>query len=84
MESEIKNVQSHVAKIMQVRLSKRGLSISQGRLMDTILEFLAKNENEILRMIEKKKNYEVKLKKWLQTPVDAERTNALKEHELVV
>ncbi len=84
MKSEIKNVPFHVVRIMQGHLSKRGLSISQGRLMDTILEFLAKNENEILRMIEEKKNYEVKLKKWLQTPIEKEITNALKEHDLVV
>lgn len=84
MKSEIKNVQFHVVRIMQGHLSKRGLSISQARLMDTIFQYLAKNENEILRMIEEKKNYEVKLKKWLQTPIDTERTNALKEHDLVV
>jgi len=82
MKSEIKIF--HVVKVMQEHFSKRGLSISEARLMDVIFQFLAKHENEILRMIEGKKDYEMELKKWLQTPIDTEKTNALKEHDLVV
>lgn len=28
--------------------------------------------------------YEMELKKWLENPVETERTNALEEHDLVV
>ncbi len=84
MESEINNVTFHVIRAMKGHLSKRGLSVPQRKLADTIFEFLAKNENEILHSIEEKKNYEMKLKKWLGNPVDAERTNALEEHDLIV
>ncbi len=30
------------------------------------------------------KNYEQKLKKWLESPIETKRTNALEEHDLVV
>jgi len=52
--------------------------------MDTIYELLAKNETEILHSIEEKKNYELKLKKWLESPIETKRTDALEEHDLVV
>ena len=84
MESEINNLTFHIIRTMEGHLSKKGLSISQRKLMDTIFEFLAKNESEILHMIEEKKNYEVKLKKWLDSPVETERTNALEGHGAVV
>lgn len=84
MTSEINNVEFEVIRIMQSHLSKRGFRVSQRKLMDTIYELLAKNESEILHMIEEKKNYEVKLKKWLDSPVEPERTNALEGHGAVV
>jgi len=37
----------------------------------------------MLRMLEEKK-FEMKMKKWLETPVEAEKTDMLKEHDLVV
>jgi hypothetical protein len=69
---------------MHDHLSKRGFDVSQGKLMETIFEFIANNEDEMLRMLEEKKNFEIKMKKWLETPVEAEKTDALKEHDLVV
>lgn len=84
MNSEINNTEFEVVKIMQSHLSKRGFRVSQRKLMDTIFEFLAKNESEILQRIEEKKDYDLKLKKWLENPIETERTNALEEHDLVV
>jgi hypothetical protein len=84
MNSEINDVEFETIRIMQGHLSKRGFHVSQRKLMDTIYEFLAKNEGEILDRIEEKKNYEIKLKKWLESPIEIERTNALEEHDLAV
>jgi hypothetical protein len=33
---------------------------------------------------EKRRSYDVNLRKWLNTPVEVESTDALKEHDLVV
>jgi hypothetical protein len=84
MNSEINNVEFEAVRIMQSHLSKKGLRVSQRKLMNTIYELLAKNESEILDSIKEKKNYELKLKKWLESPIETERTNALEEHDLVV
>jgi len=84
MNSEINNVEFEAIRIMQSHLSKRGFRVSQRKLMDTIYEILAKNENEIRDRMEEKKNYEMKMKKWLESPIETERTNALEEHDLVV
>jgi hypothetical protein len=84
MNSEINKSEFDVIRIMQSHLSKRGLRVSPRKLMDTIFELLAKNESEILYSIKEKKNYEMKLKKWLEKPIETEKTNALEEHDLVV
>ena len=84
MNSEINSVEFEAIRIMQSHLSKRGLRVSQRKLMDTIYELLAKNETEILHSIDEKKNYELKLKKWLESPIETKRTDALEEHDLVV
>lgn len=75
---------SHVSRIMQGHLSRKGLNIRQRKLIDMIFELIAKNENEVLRRIKQKKNYEAKLKKWLNNPIETERTNVLEEHDVVV
>ncbi len=84
MSSEINNVEFEAIRIMQSHLSKRGLRVSQRKLMDAIYKLLAKNETEILHSIEEKKNYELKMKKWLESPIETKRTNALEEHDTVV
>ncbi|HIH44653.1 MAG TPA: hypothetical protein HA257_06180 [Candidatus Methanoperedenaceae archaeon] len=84
MEPETGDITPHVIKTMKGHLSTRGLRVSQRKLMDTILEFLTENESEILYRIKEKKNYEMKLKKWVESPVEAERTDAVEEHDLVV
>jgi len=84
MNSEINNVEFEAIRIMQSHLSKRGFHVSQRRLMDTIYELLAKNEGEILHRIKEKMNYEMKLKKWLESPIETKETNALEEHDLAV
>lgn len=84
MNSEINNVEFEAIRIMQSHLSKMGLRVSQRKLMDTIYEILAKNEIEIRDRMEEKKNYEMKMKKWLESPIETERTNALEEHDLAV
>jgi predicted Holliday junction resolvase-like endonuclease len=84
MNSEINSIEFEAIRVMQSHLSKRGLRVSQRKLMDSIYELLAKNESEILLRIDKKKNYELKLKKWLESPIETKRTDALEEHDLVV
>lgn len=85
MESETKSVIYPVMAITRERLSDRGVKVSQKELMYVIIEFIAKNEEGLLRMIqEKRRDYDANLRKWLNTPVEAERTDALKEHDSVV
>lgn len=85
MESETKRVIYPVMAITQERLSNRGVKVSQKELMCVITEFIGKNEEELLKMVqEKRRSYDVNLRKWLNTPVEVERTDALKEHDLVV
>lgn len=84
MKSDLNNATFHVSRIMQSHLSRKGLSVRERKLMDTIFELLAKNENEMLRRIKQKKNYETKLKKWLSNPIETESTNALEEHDTVI
>lgn len=84
MNSEINSAEFEAIRTMQSHLSKRGLRVSQRKLMDTIYELLAKNESKILQSIDEKKNYELKLKKWLESPIETKRTDALEEHDLVV
>ena len=85
MESETRRVIYPVMAITQERLSDRGVKVSQKELMYAITEFIAKNEEGLLRMIrEKRMDYDANLRKWLNTPVEVERTDALKEHDSVV
>lgn len=79
MNSEINNVEFEAIRNMQSHLSKRGSHVSQRKLMDTIYELLAKNESDIIHSIKEKKNYEMKLKKWLDSPIETKRTNALRK-----
>jgi len=55
MNSEINNVEFEAIRIMQSHLSKRGLQVSQRKLMDTIYEILAKNESEIIHSMEERR-----------------------------
>ena len=84
MKLESTDVPFHVFRVMQSHFVKMGLNVSQGRLMDTIMELIAKNEKEMLQMLKEKKDYEVQVKNWLESPVETERTDALEEHDLVV
>ena len=85
MESETRRAIYPVMAITQERLSDRGVKVSQKELMYVITEFIAKNEEELLRMIQEKRgSYDVNLRKWLNTPVEVESTDALKEHDSVV
>ena len=84
MKLETTDVPFHVFRVMRSHLLKRGLNVSQGKLIDTIMELIAKNEKEMLRMLKEKKDYEAEVKNWLESPVNTEPTDALKEHDLVV
>ena len=64
MQFERKNVPSNFIMALQKHFFKKGLKVSERKLTDTIFEFLAKNETEVLHIIKKKRNYEVKLKKY--------------------
>ncbi len=85
MESETRRVIYPVMAITQERLSDGGVRVSRKELMCAIIEFIAKNEGGLLRMIqEKRRSYDANLRKWLNTPVEVESTDALKEHDSVV
>ena len=64
-------------------LSKKGIKTSEDELLKAIFEFAAEKEDELLAVVERKKSEEI-LKKWLETPIEIEETDALKEHDLVI
>ncbi len=64
-------------------LSKRGIKTSEDEVLKAIFEFAAEKEDELLAIVKRKKSEEI-LKRWLETPVEVEKTDALKEHNSVV
>lgn len=64
-------------------LSKKGIKTSKDELLKAIFEFAAEKEDELLAVVKRKKSEEI-LKRWLETPVEVEKTDALKEHDLVI
>ena len=64
-------------------LSKKGVKTSEDELLKAIFEFAAEKEDELLAVVERKKSEEI-LKKWLETPIEIEETDTLKEHDLVI
>ena len=79
---EIVNVGNILSKV-QEDLAKRGIKISEDRLMEVILKFVAEKEEELIKAIRREKSDQI-LKRWLETPVEVEATDALKEHDLVI
>jgi hypothetical protein len=84
MKTQTKKVPFNIIRLMEKHLSKRGINVPHEKLMDAIMELIARNEKEMLSNIERKKNQNMKLKKWLDNPIETEKTDALKEHDLVV
>jgi hypothetical protein len=64
-------------------LSKKGIKTSEKELLKVIFEFAAEKEEELLAVVKRKKSEEI-LKQWLETPVEVEKTDALKEHNSVI
>ena len=64
-------------------LSKKGIKTSEKELLKVIFEFASEKEEELLAVVKRKKSEEI-LKQWLETPVEVEKTDALKEHNSVV
>ena len=64
-------------------LSKKGIRTSEDELLKAIFEFAAEKEDELLAIVKRKKSEEI-LKRWLETSVEVEKTDALKEHNSVV
>ena len=64
-------------------LFKKGIKTSEEELLKTIFEFAAEKEDELLAVVKRKRSEEF-LKRWLETPVEIEKTDALKEHNSVV
>ena len=79
---EIVNVGNILSKV-QEDLAKRGIKISEDRLMEVILKFVAEKEEELIKAIRREKSDQI-LKRWLETPVEVETTDALKEHDLMI
>lgn len=78
----IVNVENILSKV-QEDLAKMGIKISEDRLMEVILKFVAEKEGELIKVIRREKSDEI-LKRWLETPVEVEETDALREHDLVI
>ena len=83
MISEANDIPSMFSS-MRNHFLNRGVDVSQDELVDTIFEFVSKNEDEMLHMLDEKRKCEIKMQEWLENPVDIEKTDALKEHDLVV
>jgi hypothetical protein len=64
-------------------LSKKGIKTSEKELLEAIFEFAFEKEEELLAVVKRKKSEEI-LRRWLETPVEVEKTDALKEHNSVV
>jgi hypothetical protein len=84
MITKTRDLHFNAVRIMQEHISKRDPNISSTTIVHAVFEFLAKNEDEVLRIIKEKKDFELKLKNWLKTPVDTERTNSLEEHDIII
>ena len=75
---ELENILSKV----QEDLDKKGIKVSGDSLMEMILKFVAEKEEELIKVIKREKSDEI-LKHWLETPVEVEETDALRDHDLV-
>lgn len=64
-------------------LSKKGIKTSEKELLKVIFKFASEKEGELLAIIKRKKSEEI-LKQWIETPIKVEKTDALKEHNLVI
>ena len=64
-------------------LSKKGIKTSEDELLKAIFEFAEEKEDELLVRVKRKKSEEI-LKRWLETSVEVEKTDALKEHNSVI
>jgi dsDNA-binding SOS-regulon protein len=82
-QMEIEIGVKNILRKMQENLAKRGIKISEDRLMETISKFIAENEEELMTAIKREKSDEI-LKRWLETPIKVEETDALEEHDSVI
>ena len=64
-------------------LTKKGIETSEGELLKAIFELATEKEDELLAIVKRKKSEEI-LMRWLETPVEVEKTDALKEHNSVI
>lgn len=65
------------------RLSRKGIELTKEQLEEAIMKFAIEKEDELTKTIEEKKSNEM-LKRWLETPVRVEKTDAVEEHNTVV
>jgi len=79
---EVINVE-HILSKMQKELAKKGIKITEDKLMHVILKFVVEKEEELIKAIKREKSDEI-LKRWLETPVEVKTTDALREHDLVI
>ena len=64
-------------------LTKKGIETSEDELLKAIFELATEKEDELLAIVKRKKSEEI-LMRWLETPVEVEKTDALKEHNSVI
>lgn len=73
----------NILRKMREDLAKKGVKISEDRLMEAISKFIVENEEELMTVIKREKSDEI-LKRWLETPIEVEDTDALEEHDSVI
>jgi len=64
-------------------LSKKGIKVSREKLEETLIKFIMNREEELIEMIKEEESDEM-LKKWLETPVETEKTDIVKEPNTVI
>lgn len=74
----------HLREI-QESLARDEIKISVEELIDIIFDLSAKNEQQILEIIKKRRQKsDFLLKEWLSTPVETDKTDAVQDHDLVI
>ena len=74
----------HLREI-QESLARDEIKIPVEELIDIIFDLSAKNEQQILEIIKKRRQKsDFLLKEWLSTPVETDKTDAVQDHDLVI
>ena len=68
---------------IQEYLTEGGIEIAEDKLIELVLQFAFERRDELVKMLKEHHSEEI-LRKWLETPVEVEESDALKEHDMVL